>query len=92
MLNPSINDVLNKIDNRYYLVVTVAKRAREIIEGSPVYVSTKADDSKPVTLASKEITHDKITFRHLTQEEINYNDLKEKEAALEQRQANAEEQ
>jgi DNA-directed RNA polymerase subunit omega len=92
MLNPSINDVLNKIDNRYYLVVTVAKRAREIIEGSPVYVNTKADDSKPVTLASKEITQDKITYRHLTQEEININDLKEKEAALEQRQANAEEQ
>ena len=92
MLKPSINDVLEKIDNRYYLVHTVAKRAREIIDGSPVYVNSKAVDSKPVTVASQEITSDKITYRHLTQEEINYNELKEKEAALEQRQANSEDQ
>ena len=26
MLKPSINEVLDKIDNRYYLVGTVAKR------------------------------------------------------------------
>jgi len=92
MLKPSINDVLNKIDNRYYLVVTVAKRAREIIDGSPTYVNTKAEDSKPVSLASQEITQDKITYRHLTQEEINIQELKEKEAALELRQANSEDQ
>ena len=39
MLKPSINEVLDKIDNRYYLVGTVAKRAREIIDGAEVYVS-----------------------------------------------------
>lgn len=39
MLKPSINEVLSKIDNRYYLVGTVAKRAREIIDGSDVSVA-----------------------------------------------------
>ena len=39
MLKPSINEVLDKIDNRYYLVGTVAKRAREIIDGAEIYVS-----------------------------------------------------
>ncbi|WP_337814813.1 DNA-directed RNA polymerase subunit omega, partial [Intestinibacter sp.] len=34
MVKPSINDVLEKISNRYYLVGTVAKRAREIVDGS----------------------------------------------------------
>ena len=29
MKKPSINEVLNQIDKRYYLVVTVAKRSRE---------------------------------------------------------------
>ena len=38
MLKPSINEVLAKIDNRYYLVGTVAKRAREIVDGSEVYM------------------------------------------------------
>ena len=37
-MKPSINEVLAKIDNRYYLVGTVAKRAREIVDGSESYV------------------------------------------------------
>lgn len=71
MLKPSINEVLDKIDNRYYLVGTVAKRAREIIDGAEVYVSTKnTDNNKPVTIATQEVADEKITFRILTQEEI----------------------
>ena len=70
MLKPSINEVLDKIDNRYYLVGTVAKRAREIIDGAEVYVSAKnRDNNKPVTIATQE-ADEKITFRLLTQEEI----------------------
>ena len=71
MLKPSINEVLDKIDNRYYLVGTVAKRAREIIDGAEVYVSAKnRDNNKPVTIATQEVADEKITFRLLTQEEI----------------------
>ena len=29
MLKPSLNDIVEKIDNRYYLIATVSKRARE---------------------------------------------------------------
>ena len=64
-------EVLDKIDNRYYLVGTVAKRAREIIDGAEVYVSAKnRDNNKPVTIATQEVADEKITFRLLTQEEI----------------------
>ena len=71
MLKPSINEVLDKIDNRYYLVGSVAKRAREIIDGAEVYVSAKnRDNNKPVTIATQEVADEKITFRLLTQEEI----------------------
>ena len=71
MLKPSINEVLDKIDNRYYLVGTVAKRAREITDGAEVYVSAKnRDNNKPVTIATQEVADEKITFRLLTQEEI----------------------
>lgn len=71
MLKPSINEVLDKIDNRYYLVGTVAKRAREIIDGAEVYVSVKnRDNNKPVTIATQEVADEKITYRLLTQQEI----------------------
>ena len=66
MLKPSINEVLDKIDNRYYLVGTVAKRAREIIDGAEVYVSSKnRDNNKPVTIATQEVADEKITYRLL---------------------------
>lgn len=69
-MKPSINEVLEKIDNRYYLVGTVAKRAREIVDGSESYVESKINKGKPVMLATEEISEGKITYRLLTEEEI----------------------
>ncbi|MGL4912905.1 MAG: DNA-directed RNA polymerase subunit omega [Romboutsia sp.] len=70
MLKPSINEVLDRIDNRYYLVGTVAKRAREIIDGSELYTYNRRQETKPVSLATQEVADGKITYRLLTQEEI----------------------
>lgn len=69
-MKPSINEVLTKIDNRYYLVGTVSKRAREIVDGSDSYVDSKINKGKPVMLATEEISEGKITYRLLTEEEI----------------------
>lgn len=69
-MKPSINEVLEKIDNRYYLVGTVAKRARELVDGNDPYIDSKVNQGKPVMLATEEITSDKITYRLLTEEEI----------------------
>ncbi|MCC3867319.1 DNA-directed RNA polymerase subunit omega [Terrisporobacter mayombei] len=69
-MKPSINEVLSKIDNRYYLVGTVAKRAREIVDGNEPYIETKINKGKPVMLATEEISEGKITYRLLTEEEI----------------------
>ena len=69
-MKPSINEVLAKIDNRYYLVGTVAKRARGIVDGSEPYVDSKVNKGKPVMLATEEIAEGKITYRLLTEEEI----------------------
>ena len=69
-MKPSINEVLAKIDNRYYLVGTVAKRARDIVDGSESYVESKINKGKPVMLATEEISEGKITYRLLTEEEI----------------------
>ena len=58
-MKPSINEVLAKIDNRYYLVGTVAKRAREIVDGSESYVDSKVNKGRPVMLATEEIAEEK---------------------------------
>ena len=75
-MKPSINEVLAKIDNRYYLVGTVAKRAREIVDGNKPYVDSKVNKGKPVMLATEEIAEGKITYRLLTEEEIEIEEAK----------------
>ena len=70
MLKPSINEVLDKIDNRYYLVGTVAKRAREIVDGAEIYVANRNKETKPVSLATQEVVDGEISYRLLTEEEI----------------------
>ncbi len=56
MLNPSVNDLLKKTDNRYSLVIVTSKRAREIIQEE----SEAEGDSvnKPIALAIDEFYHD----------------------------------
>lgn len=79
MLKPSINEVLSKIDNRYYLVGTVAKRAREIIDGADVNVANKQRETKPVSLATQEVAEGKISYRILTQEEVEIQEAQEEQ-------------
>ena len=71
MLRPAVSQILKNNESYYSLVIAVAKRAREIIDGAEVYVSAKnRDNNKPVTIATQEVADEKITFRLLTQEEI----------------------
>lgn len=62
MLYPSINeDLNNKTDSKYTLVVLAAKRARDIIDGKPVL--TKVEAERPVSLAANEISEGLITYK-----------------------------
>ncbi len=58
MNRPSLDELLPKVDSRYTLVVTAAKRARQITDGSAPAVATRSD--KPVTIALYEILHGKV--------------------------------
>lgn len=75
MLKPSINEVLEKIDNRYYLVGTVAKRSRAIIDGAEPLIPV-GDREKAVSIATREVTEGLITYRKLTDEEIELEEAK----------------
>ena len=82
MLRPAVSQILKNNESYYSLVIAVAKRAREIIDGAEVYVSAKnRDNNKPVTIATQEVADEKITFRLLTQEEIDKL-VKEEEAKI----------
>jgi DNA-directed RNA polymerase subunit omega len=60
MIEPSISNLLKKVDCRYTLVVATAKRARQLSEGANKL--TKCDSEKAVTIATNEISEDKITY------------------------------
>ena len=63
MINPPIVSLLNKVDNRYSLVVITARRARQLIDGERALV--EVDSTKPVTVAINEINEGKISYESL---------------------------
>ncbi|MCK9267409.1 MAG: DNA-directed RNA polymerase subunit omega [Alkaliphilus sp.] len=61
MLYPSINELLEKVDSRYTLVVVTAKRARQIIDEGKL--KTGSCSKKPVSIATQEIFEEKISYK-----------------------------
>ncbi|MFA5881747.1 MAG: DNA-directed RNA polymerase subunit omega [Eubacteriales bacterium] len=60
MKQPSLDELMKNVDSKYTLVVTAAKRAREITEGSAKLV--ESNSYKPVTVALEEIANNKIGY------------------------------
>jgi DNA-directed RNA polymerase subunit omega len=60
MINPSIMDLLQKVDDRYSLVTITSKRARQIIDGSKPLIDIKSN--KPLTIAINEVNEGEINF------------------------------
>jgi len=66
MLKPPINELLKKVDSRYTLVIATAKRARQLIDGNEKLIDSESN--KPVTIATKEIFEDKISYKKIKPE------------------------
>lgn len=60
MIYPTLSSLLEKVDSKYTLVVAVAKRARQLVDGQPKL--TKVESNKPVTIAINEINENKIVY------------------------------
>ncbi len=58
MVKPSVQELLEKVDNRYRLVIVTSKRARQIANGD--ICMTKVKEKSPVTLAANEIAEGKV--------------------------------
>ena len=60
MSEPNLNSILEKVDCRYTLVVEVAKRARQLVDGADPL--TDDPNPNPVSQAAKEIDSSKVTY------------------------------
>ena len=58
MIKPSVAELLEKVDNRYELVIATSKRARQIAQGAEPLVKT--DDVAPHSIAADEIDAGKV--------------------------------
>ena len=61
MAFPSLEHAVNKVSNRYLLVVLSAKRARQINRGAPARVESR--HKKPTSVALEEIAAAKVEYR-----------------------------
>ena len=60
MTEPSIGELLEKVDCLYTLTVESSKRARELIGGALPLIDTK--DSNPLSIVIEEINRGLITY------------------------------
>lgn len=60
MVQPSVTELLKKVDNQFELVVITAKRARQLSNGEKP-LTDKVEEST-VTLAADEIAEGKVTI------------------------------
>jgi DNA-directed RNA polymerase subunit omega len=68
MAFPSLENSLNKVSNRYLLVVLAAKRARQINRGAAARVETR--QKKPTSVALEEIAAAKVEYRVKDEAEV----------------------
>ncbi|NLP36185.1 MAG: DNA-directed RNA polymerase subunit omega [Firmicutes bacterium] len=62
MIYPSIDELMDKVDSKYTLVIATARRARMLNNGDPKLVETTA--LKDVSIALEEIAAGKIGYEH----------------------------
>jgi len=60
LVEPGLNELLEKADSRYTLVIETAKRARQIAQGEEPLVECESEN--PVTIAAHEIVEGKVTY------------------------------
>ena len=60
MINPSVVELLEKVNDRYSLVILTSKRARQIINGSDPRITINSN--KPLTIAINEVDTNAVEY------------------------------
>jgi DNA-directed RNA polymerase subunit omega len=63
MARVTVEDCLDKVDNRFQLVLVATKRARQLAKGAEPFVEWEND--KPTVVALREISEDFVTAKIL---------------------------
>lgn len=69
---PSIDELSQKVDSRYSLVVAASMRGRELVSGNAPMVESKdreGKERKPVSIAVEEINRGLLTYRRNAEDE-----------------------
>jgi len=61
LLHPPIDEIKQKADSRYTLVIMAAKRARDLVAEKPALV--EIENNVPISIAAEEIVQGEITYR-----------------------------
>lgn len=67
LLYPPIDEIKQKADSRYTLVIMAAKRARDLVANKPPLVDI--DNNVPISIAAEEIVEGEITYIRPTEEQ-----------------------
>lgn len=60
MIKPPLEELLDRVDNKYALVIIASKRARQLKEGSLPMVDI--DSANPVSVALEEVATGRVRF------------------------------
>ena len=61
LLYPAIDKLKDQVDSKYTLCIMAAKRARDLTDGKPQL--TLAENNKPLSIATKEISESYISYK-----------------------------
>jgi DNA-directed RNA polymerase subunit omega len=67
MARVTVEDCLERVENRFALVILASKRTKELKRGAPLMVRDR--DNREVVMALREIAAGKVTSRKPTAEE-----------------------
>ena len=77
LIQPSIDNLLTKVENKYVVSTLAAKRAREIIDGDDPLIDTYYINH--VTTAINEIDQAKVEYRHAGDEIVSEDEENDEE-------------
>ncbi len=72
MARITVEDCLNKVDNRFALVLLVAKRAKQLLKGSESTLPTK--DNKYIVTALREVAAGNVAYE-VTDSETTFQEI-----------------
>ena len=68
MIDPSIKDLLEKVDNRYRLVTVTSRRARQLVNHQD-FLTEDGDNDKQLTTAIDEVNQGFVQYETFTEVE-----------------------